>query len=86
MSAEQNQPEILPVNNAAAVDELEERREVRHRKTWLVKAFTMTFIFILVSSVLALIYAAVVQEKDLNTTFIGEMLKSTFDFLRFVLG
>ncbi|BAW19057.1 hypothetical protein [Ralstonia phage RP31] len=92
MSAEENKPDVLPVTHAttaaeAAVEEaLEERREARSLKTWLVKAFTLTFIFVFGSSVMALIYAAVVKEKDLNTTFVGEMLKATFDFMRFVLS
>lgn len=65
-------------------EEVEERREQRNLKTWMAKAFTKAFIFVFVSSVLALLYASVFQEKDLNTTFIGEILSGMFEFVKFV--
>lgn len=82
MSEENKQ---LDAAAAVAEEELEERREVRQRKTWLIKLFSLSFTFVLMSSVLTLLYAAVIQEKDLNTGFIGEILKAIFDFLRFVM-
>lgn len=73
---------------AAEIDviELEERRANRNLKHWMVKAFSLLVIFMFVVCVLSLVYAAIIQEKDLNTTFIGEMFKLVFDFLRFVMS
>jgi hypothetical protein len=76
------------VHPAAEIDviELEDRRAKRDLKHWLVKTITIATMFVVVVCVMSLLYAAVVQEKDLNTTFIGEVLKMIFDFLRFVMA
>jgi uncharacterized membrane protein YqjE len=76
------------VQPAAEIDviELEERRAKRDLKHWLVRTITVTMMFVFVVCIMSLLYAAVVQEKDLNTTFIGEMFKIVFDFLRFVMS
>ncbi len=83
MSAEENQ---LPVTPAADSEEIYERRQKLDLKTWLVKAFASTVMAVFGTSTLALLYAAVIQEKDLNTGFIGDVLKSVFDLLRFILA
>lgn len=70
----------------AVLDDLEERRAKRDLKHWLVKGVARTFMIIVVASVLSLIYAAVIQEKDLDTGFIGELFKGLFDFLRFLMS
>ena len=62
----------------------EERRANRDLRHWLVKTLTLTFMVILVASTASLIYAAVIQEKDLDTGFIGELFKGLFDFLRLI--
>lgn len=74
------------VEPAADTVEIEERREDRKLKRWIVQVVTLGFMFVFVASILSLIYAAVVQEKDLNTSFIGEMFKLVFDFLRFLMS
>lgn len=66
--------------------EVEERRAKRDLKHWMVKAVTVTFMFTFVSAFLSLIYAAIIQEKDLDTAFMGEMFKGFFDFLRFLMS
>lgn len=68
------------------VVELEDHRAERNLKHWLVKGFASTFFVIFVASALSLMYAAIIQEKDLNTGFIGETFKMVFDFLRFILA
>jgi hypothetical protein len=68
------------------LEALEERREKRSLKTWLVKAVSTTVLFIFTVSVISLIYAAVVKEKDLDTSFIGSVLKTMFEFLHFLLA
>lgn len=75
-------------NPAAEIDvvELEERRANRNLKHWMVKAVTSVAMFVFVVCIMSLLYAAIVQEKDLNTTFIGEMFKLIFDFLRFIMA
>lgn len=83
MSAEEKQSEVTP---ACDLEELEERREARKLKSWLVRALATTVMIVSGTSTLALLYAAVIQEKDLNTGFIGEVLKTVFDFLRFILA
>lgn len=73
------------INAASEVAEIEEMREDRKLKRTLVKCVTFTTMFIIIVSFLSLIYAAVIQDKDLNTTFIGDVFKHLFDFLRFLL-
>lgn len=65
--------------------EIEERRAARDLKFWIVKTFVAAFLVVFASSVVTLIYAAVIQEKDLDTGFIGESLKGIFDIIRFIL-
>lgn len=92
MSAEENKidaPELHcahDVSTAVETEELAERREARSLKTWMVKALTLSFIVIMFTSVATLIYMVVVQEKDLNTTFIGEVLKGVFEVVKFALN
>jgi uncharacterized membrane protein YqjE len=92
MSAEENKidaqaPEThCEHDEAVETEELEERRASRVLKTWLVKVFTLSFIVIMFASVGTLIYMVVVQEKDLNTTFIGEVLKGVFEVVKFALN
>lgn len=74
------------VNAALDAIELEERRATRDLKHWMVKAITIAFIVVFVSCFMSLVLSAVVQEKDLDTVFMGEMFKSIFDFLRFLLS
>ncbi len=65
---------------------LEERRATRDLKFWIVKTFVAAFLVVLTSSVVTLIYAAVIQEKDLDTGFIGEVFKGMFEIIRFILS
>ena len=65
---------------------LEERRATRDLKFWIVKTFVAAFLVVLTSSVVTLIYAAVIQEKDLDTGFIGETFKGMFEIIRFILS
>lgn len=67
------------------IDALEERRAKRDLKHFMVKAMTITVMILIVASTSSLIYAAVVQEKDLDTGFIGDLFKTVFDFLRFLM-
>lgn len=88
MSVEENKIntcDMHDVPTAEETEELEERREARGLKTWLVKAFTLAFIVILFASVGTLIYMVVVQEKDLGATVIGEVLKGVFEVVKVVL-
>lgn len=63
----------------------EDRRAARDLKHWLVKLLASVLSLITLASVITLIYAAVVNEKDLDTGFIGEIFKSIIDFLHFLL-
>lgn len=74
------------VRTAPDPHELEERRAARDLKHFAVKALVVAFIIVFVASFLSLIYSAVIQEKDLDTAFMGEMFKMVFDFLRFLLS
>lgn len=74
------------VSAAPDPHELEERRATRDLKHFVVKALVIAFIIVFLSSFLSLIHAAVIQEKDLDTAFMGEMFKMVFDFLRFLLS
>lgn len=65
---------------------IEERRATRNMKFWMVKAVTTSFMFVLVVSVLSLVYSAVIQDKDLNTWFLGEVIKSLYNILVLILG
>lgn len=65
---------------------IEERRDNRKLKHTLVKMCAVTFLVVSGLSLLTLIYAAVFKDKDLNTTFIGELIKGIFDFMRFLLS
>ena len=65
---------------------LEERRATRDLKFWIVKTFVAAFLVVLTSSVVTLIYAAVIQEKDLDTGFIGEVFKGMFEIIRIILS
>ena len=65
---------------------LEERRATRYLKFWIVKTFVAAFLVVLTSSVVTLIYAAVIQEKDLDTGFIGEVFKGMFEIIRIILS
>ena len=65
---------------------LEERRAPRDLKFWIVKTFVAAFLVVLTSSVVTLIYAAVIQEKDLDTGFIGEVFKGMFEIIRIILS
>ena len=65
---------------------LEERRATRDLKFWIVKTFVAAFLVVLTSSVVTLIYAAVIQEKDLDTGFIGEAFKGMFEIIRIILS
>lgn len=67
-------------------ESIEDRRAVRDFKFWVGKVFTLTFVFLFVTCILTLIYSAIFQEKDLNTTFIGEVFKGVFDILRLILS
>jgi uncharacterized membrane protein YqjE len=71
---------------ADVVVDIEEKRAVRDLKFFLVKAFALSMLGLFIISVLTLIYAAVFKEKDLNTTFIGEVFKMIFEFLQFLLA
>lgn len=64
---------------------IEDRRATRDLKFWIVKTFVTAFLVVLSTSVVTLIYAAVIQEKDLDTGFIGETLKGMFEVIRFLL-
>lgn len=63
----------------------EDRRAKRNLKHWLVKLVAFTFMIVVVASVLSLIYAAINQEKDLDTAFIGELFKNLINFITFLL-
>ena len=65
---------------------LEERRATRDLKFWIVKTFVAAFLVVLTSSVVTLIYAAVIQEKDFDTGFIGEVFKGMFEIIRIILS
>ena len=65
---------------------LEERRATRDLQFWIVKTFVAAVLVVLTSSVVTLIYAAVIQEKDLDTGFIGEVFKGMFEIIRFILS
>ena len=65
---------------------IEERRATRDLKFWIVKTFVAAFLVVLTSSVVTLIYAAVIQEKDLDTGFVGEVFKGMFEIIRFILS
>ena len=65
---------------------LDERRATRDLKFWIVKTFVAAFLVVLTSSVVTLIYAAVIQEKDLDTGFIGEVFKGMFEIIRIILS
>lgn len=86
MSDEVKEVKETDTNAECVVVDLEERRAERNLKHWLVKGFAITLMVVFVASTLTLIYAAVIQEKDLNTGFIGEIFKGLFDFLRFILA
>lgn len=74
------------IDTAVDAVELEDRRAKRDLRHWMVKVVTLFFMAAFLASILSLIYAAVIQEKDLNTGFIGEMFKAMFDFLRFLMA
>lgn len=86
--SEETELEEVAKTPAAEIDvhELEERRADRNFKYWLKQAVTLTFLAVFAISFLSIIYAAIIQEKDLNTTFIGEVFKMMFDFLRIILA
>ena len=87
--SEEVQHETTPSDTTAvseSVESIEDRRARRDFKFRVGKVFTLTFVFLFVTCVLTLVYAAIFQEKDLNTTFIGEVFKGIFDIIRFVLS
>lgn len=67
-------------------DDIEERRAKRDLKFWLVKLVTSTFMVVFAASMLSLVYAAVVREKDLDTGFLGTVFQSMFEFIRFLMS
>jgi Na+/H+-dicarboxylate symporter len=74
-----------PVEAVVDVVELEDRRAKRDLKHWMVKTITLFLMAAFLAIILSLVYAAVIQEKDLDTSFIGEMFKALIDFLRFLM-
>lgn len=68
------------------IESIEERRAALNLKTWLVKTTTLTVMSVFIASVLALIYSVIIQGKELDAGFIGEILKDTFEFLRMVMA
>ena len=67
------------------IEVMEERRATRDLKFWIVKTLVITFMFVFIVSVVTLIYTVVIQEKDLNTGFIGEVFRGMFEVLQFIL-
>jgi hypothetical protein len=63
----------------------EERRATRDLKFWIVKTLVITFMILFTASVGALIYAVIIQEKDLDTGFIGGVFKGIFEVIHFIL-
>lgn len=74
------------IEKLQAEEAIEERRATRDLKFWIVKTFVTAFLVVFSTSVVTLIYAAVVQEKDLDTGFIGEAFKSMFEIIRIILS
>jgi hypothetical protein len=67
------------------IDSVEERREERAHRRWLAKAGFLTFCAVIAASVFTLIYAAVIQDKDFETGFIGQTLSTLFEVLKLLL-
>lgn len=65
---------------------IEDRRATRDFKFWMAKTLLTAFLAVLTASVVTLIYAAVIQEKDFNTGIIGETFKGIFEILRIILS
>lgn len=74
------------VNPVVVGEDIEERRAKRDLMHWVIKSVVIGFMIIVIASVFSLIYAAIIQEKDLDTAFIGELFKGFFDFIRFLLS
>lgn len=79
--AEENKSDAAVCDVAA----VEEQREERAHKRWLAKAGFLTFCAVIASSVFTLIYAAVIQDKDFETGFIGQTLSTIFEVLKLLL-
>lgn len=77
---------VVVIDKVHTLLEVEDRRAARDFKYWLAKVFSVTLVVLMVVCVLTLVYSAVVQEKDLNTTFVGDIFKAIFDFLHFLLA
>lgn len=67
------------------VASVEEQREERAHRRWLAKAGFLTFCAVIASSVLTLIYAVVIQDKDFETGFIGQTLGVIVEVLKLLL-
>lgn len=82
--AEEKKPDAA-VCDAVCVDQREEQREERAHRRWMAKAAFLTLCAIISSSILTLIYAAVIQDKDFETGFIGQAMNTVFEVLKLLL-
>lgn len=67
------------------VDVVEERREARKLRHWLVKTLTLCFVFAFLLSIASMLYTVVIQGKNFDTTFIGETFEQIFKVLHYLL-
>lgn len=64
----------------------EDAREERAHRRWMAKAGFLTFCVIAAAGVITLIYAAIIQDKDFETGFLGQALELLIEVLKLVLG
>lgn len=81
-------PPVVPVTvelPAIVAEDIANRVATRDLKHFLVKLMATGAMFLVIASVLTLLYSAIVQDKDLDTGFIGDIFKTIVDFIRFLL-
>lgn len=73
------------VHGAVCDESCNDRREERAHRRWIFKTGFVTICMVIAVSVLTLIYAAVIQDKDFETGFIGESLGTLVEVLKLIM-